>query len=88
MPIIKTVGIVSKPGVEAAGRTIPKLIEWLNGRAIAVRCDEETGHYMGVAGIPRSAVAEGCDLLVVSAETARCSRPRAPSANARSRSSP
>jgi NAD+ kinase len=65
MPIIKTVGIVSKPGVEAAGRTIPKLIEWLNGRAIAVRCDEETGHYMGVAGIPRSAVAEGCDLLVV-----------------------
>jgi NAD+ kinase len=65
MPIIKTVGIVSKPGIDAAGQIIPKLIEWLNGRGIAVRCDEETGRYIGVAGIPRTEVSEGCDLVVV-----------------------
>jgi NAD+ kinase len=65
MPIIKTVGIVSKPGAEAAARTIPQLVEWLNGLGMAVRCDEETARYLGVEGIPRRAVPEGCDLIVV-----------------------
>ena len=53
MPIIKTVGIVSKPGVEAAGVVVPKLIEWLHGRGIAIRLDEQTAFYCGVAGSGR-----------------------------------
>jgi NAD+ kinase len=65
MPIIKTVGIVSKPGVEAAGVVVPKLIEWLHGRGIVIRLDEETASYCGVAGLPRDQVTEGCDLVVV-----------------------
>ncbi len=65
MPIIKTVGIVSKPAVEAAGVVIPKLIEWLHGRGIAVKLDEQTAFYCGVAGLPRDQVTEGCDLVVV-----------------------
>jgi NAD+ kinase len=65
MAIIKTVGIVSKPGIAAAGQIIPKLIEWLNGRGIGVRCDVETGRYIGVAGLARTEVSEGCDLVVV-----------------------
>jgi NAD+ kinase len=65
MPIIKTVGIVSKPAVEAAGVVIPKLIEWLHGRGIAVKLDEQTAFYCGVAGLPREQVTEGCDLVVV-----------------------
>jgi NAD+ kinase len=65
MPIIRTVGIVSKPGVEAAGVVVPKLIEWLHGRGIAIRLDEQTAFYCGVAGLPREQVTEGCDLVVV-----------------------
>ena len=29
MPVIKTVGIISKPNSPAAGSLVPKLIEWL-----------------------------------------------------------
>jgi NAD+ kinase len=66
MPIIRTVGVISKPGTEAAGAILPKLIDWLRGRGIAVRADEATGFYAGgVAGIPREAVPEGCDLVIV-----------------------
>ena len=65
MPVIRTVGIVSKPGVEAAGMVVPKLIEWLHGRGIAIRLDEQTAFYCGVAGMPRDQVTEGCDLVVV-----------------------
>ena len=34
MPIIKTVGIISKPNAPAAGELIPKLLDWLNRRGI------------------------------------------------------
>ena len=65
MPIIKTVGIISKPN-SPAGDLIPKLIEWLRGRGITVRIDEETGFYAGgVKGLPRQEVPENCDMVIV-----------------------
>jgi NAD+ kinase len=66
MPVIKTVGIVSKPNSPAAGALVSKLIEWLRNRGIAVRIDEETGFYAGgVAGLPREQVPETSDLVIV-----------------------
>ena len=66
MPIIKTVGIISKPNSDAAGGVVPGLIEWLHGRGISIRLDEDTAFYaQGVAGIPRDEVPEGCDLVIV-----------------------
>jgi NAD+ kinase len=65
MPIIKTVGIVSKPNVQAAITLVPKLLTWLHERDISVRMDEPTAFYGGGSGIPRAAVPEGCDLMIV-----------------------
>jgi NAD+ kinase len=65
MPAIRTVGIISKPGVPAAVALVPKLVTWLHNRGIAVRLDEQTALYSGVAGLPREQVPEGCDMLVV-----------------------
>src|SRR3954451_24626478 len=65
MPIIKTVGIVSKPGSEQAGKIVPEIIKWLQHRGIAVRLDENTGAYAGSPSIPREEVPEGSDLIMV-----------------------
>ena len=65
MPIIKTVGLVSKPNVPAAVPLVPKLLEWLHERGIAARMDEATAYYGGGSGIPRADVPEGCDLMIV-----------------------
>jgi NAD+ kinase len=69
MPTIRTVGIVSKPNSPAAANIVPALIEWLRGRGMAVRIDEQTALYArpsgNPAGLPRDAVPEGCDLVIV-----------------------
>jgi len=65
MPIIKTVGICSKPAADEAKELVPELLEWLRQRGIATRIDENTGEYAGVPGLPREEVPEGCDLLIV-----------------------
>jgi NAD+ kinase len=65
MPIIKTVGIVSKPGIEVARSCIADLLRWLESRGIAVRYDQPTGVYTGTSGLPRPDVPEGCDLVIV-----------------------
>ena len=65
MPIIKTVGVISKPGSQEAERIVPRLLEWLHERGIAVRIDEETAAYAGCTGLSRENVPEGCDLIVV-----------------------
>jgi NAD+ kinase len=69
MPTIRTVGIVSKPNSAAAANIVPALIEWLRGRGVAVRIDEQTAFYAGPggrpAGLPRDEVPEGCDLVIV-----------------------
>ena len=65
MPVIKTVGIVSKPGSEQAKKIVPEIIAWLKHRGIAVRLDEDTGVYAGAPAMPREEVPEGCDLMIV-----------------------
>jgi NAD+ kinase len=66
MPIISTVGVISKPSSPGAVTLVPKLLEWLHNRGISVRIDEPTGFYAGgVAGTPRAEVPEGCDLVIV-----------------------
>jgi|ERR1051326_8614728 NAD+ kinase len=66
MPIINTVGIVSKPSSEAAAGIVPGLIEWFNSRNVTVRFDEHTAAYAGAAGgLTREQVPEGCDLIMV-----------------------
>ena len=65
MPTISTIGIVSTPNSAAAANIVPALIEWLRGRGMAVRIDEQTAVYAGVPGIPRDEVPEGCDLVIV-----------------------
>lgn len=66
MPIIKTVGICSKPNTPAAADLIPKLLEWLRARDIAARIDEQTAAYAPeLQGLSRTQVPEGCDLVIV-----------------------
>jgi NAD+ kinase len=69
MPTIRTVGIISKPNSTAAANIVPALIEWLHGRGMAVRIDEQTAVYAGPgarsSGLPREEVPEGCDLVMV-----------------------
>ena len=65
MPIIKTVGIISKPHSDEARPLVMNLLAWLKDRGIAVRCDEATGAYAGTPGLPRPDVPEGCDLVIV-----------------------
>jgi len=66
MPDIKTVGIISKPGVPAAAELVPQLIAWLRERGITIRHDDETAVYAGLTGaIPRTEIAEGADMVIV-----------------------
>jgi NAD+ kinase len=65
MPIIKTVGVISKPNSDAAVELVPRLMEWLRRRAISARIDAETAVYAGGAGLRREDVPEGCDLVIV-----------------------
>jgi len=66
MPIVETVGIVSKPNSPAAGAIVPKLLDWLTDRGIGVRMDEQTALYAGTAaGMDRADVPEGSDLVIV-----------------------
>lgn len=66
MPIIKTVGIISKPAVPQAVQIVPQLVQWLGERQVAVRMDRETALYnSGNDGLDRTAVPEGCDMVIV-----------------------
>ena len=69
MPTIRTVGIISKPNSAAAADLVPALIDWLRGRGMAIRIDEQTAYYAGPgersSGLPREEVPEDCDLVVV-----------------------
>jgi len=63
---IKTVGLISKPGVPAAEELVPQLIAWLRERGIACRCDEQTAAYGHCAdSVSRVELPDGCDLIVV-----------------------
>ncbi len=66
MPTISTVGIISKPAVEAAHEVVPKLLAWLDEHGLRVRYDEITAAYVGRQdGLPRAEVPEDCDLIIV-----------------------
>jgi NAD+ kinase len=65
MPIIKTVGIISKPNVPAAAGVVPNLLDWLKARGIAARIDQQTTEYAAAAALPREEVPENCDLVIV-----------------------
>ena len=66
MPTIRTVGICSKPNSTEAVTVVPRLLEWLAERSIAVRSDLETAAYApGSQGMPRDEVPQGCDLVIV-----------------------
>ena len=63
---IKTVGILSKPNVEAAPAVLEKLLAWLDGRGISARLDLVSAHYLGRRdGIVREHVPDGTQLLIV-----------------------
>jgi NAD+ kinase len=66
MGAVKTVGIFSKPGSAPAVKLVPELLQWLEGRGIQARLDNETAHYAGMlVGLDRAHVPEGCDLAIV-----------------------
>lgn len=66
MADIKTVGIMSKPGIDAAHNVVPELLEWLKSRGTTVRLDEETARYAHAGdGLPREQVPDGAELLIV-----------------------
>ena len=66
MPVIKTVAIISKPNSPAAQDLVPRMIEWLRHRGIAVRMDEQTAIYASAApGMAREEVTHHGDLVIV-----------------------
>ncbi len=66
MPVIDTVGIVSKPGTRQAQSLVPELLLWLKERNITARCDPQTAAYTtGVDPIPRELVPQGAQLVIV-----------------------
>ena len=67
---ISTAGIISKPHSEKAALVAPTLVKWLAERGVGVRCDAETAAFLGSGagtknGLPREAVPEGAQLLIV-----------------------
>ncbi len=66
MPVVETVGLISKPHTPKAAELVPELLAWLEQRGIRVRMDEVSARYAGAAnGLDRAEVAEGCQLVIV-----------------------
>ncbi|MBV9404920.1 MAG: NAD(+)/NADH kinase [Acidobacteriaceae bacterium] len=66
MPQISTVGIISKPKIAQAGDIVRGLLDWLDARGIACRCDEQTALYGNLNTFyPREELADGADLVIV-----------------------
>jgi NAD+ kinase len=63
---IKTVGIVSKPGIPRGYELVPALNEWLEERGVRVRMDEQTAVYADRNdGLPRDQVPDDDTQLVI-----------------------
>ena len=66
MDTIRTVGVMTKPGVEAGYKLVPELIGWLRERRLGVRYDEETAVYLDKQdGLPRDEVPQGAQIVIV-----------------------
>ncbi|MBV9035993.1 MAG: NAD(+)/NADH kinase, partial [Acidobacteriaceae bacterium] len=63
---IKTVGIISKPKIAQAAEIVSGLLQWLEGRGIQPRCDEQTAQYAGISEVySREQLPDGTDLIIV-----------------------
>jgi NAD+ kinase len=67
MAIINTVGMFSKPGVEAAVSLVPMVFSFLREQGVALRFDDFTAAYCGCedGALERDHVPDGCDLVIV-----------------------
>lgn len=66
MQPIKTVGIISRAGIQRGEALVPGLLHWLDERGIAVRYDTETAGYAGrIDGMPRERIPEECQFIIV-----------------------
>jgi NAD+ kinase len=66
MPIVETVGLISKPHAPKAAEVVPGLVSWLSARGLKLRIDEVTAAYARSAeGFPRDQVPAGCHLIIV-----------------------
>jgi NAD+ kinase len=66
MQQIETVGIISKPKIEEAGKIVSGLLKWLADRNIAYRCDQQTAEYAGLAeSFTREELPDHADFIVV-----------------------
>jgi NAD+ kinase len=66
MPVIDTVGLISKPHASRAAEVVPAVVSWLSARGMRLRLDEATAAYAArTDGLPRDQVPEGCQLIVV-----------------------
>lgn len=61
----RRVGVCLKPGQPQAAGVVRGLVKWLAEREREVVLDEEAGEAAGVAGLPRSALADAVDLVVL-----------------------
>ncbi len=63
---IKTIGIISKPGVYQAYALVPKIFTFLEQRRITVRYDIQTAMYAGRSdGLSRELVPDGSQFMIV-----------------------
>ncbi len=66
MPVIETIGLVTKPHAPKAAEVVPSLVAWLAARGMKLRLDDVTASYAGrTDGLPRNEVPEGCQLILV-----------------------
>jgi NAD+ kinase len=66
MENIRTVGIISRPGLERGSALVPGLLAWLAERGIEARCDHQTAVYAGHAdGLDREQVPESAQFVIV-----------------------
>jgi NAD+ kinase len=66
MPVIETIGLISKPNAAKAAEVVPSLLAWLDARGMKLRMDEVTASYASrTDGLSRKDVPEGCQLILV-----------------------
>ena len=66
MPVIETIGLISKPHVAKTAEVVPALLVWLADRGVKVRMDEATASSAARSdGLAREEVVEGSQLIIV-----------------------
>ncbi len=66
MPVIKVVGIISKPGIPHASAILNELIAWWKQHGVETRLDHESARYLGIDdGLERERVPDDAQLVIV-----------------------